>query len=154
MGPCKTCPHPQREFLKFLQFLCGCVLVQPFSTVRSSFCSVISSFPPFVQIFVRRIQVVHRSFELCSVSSSFPPFVWVSIGFLEVSCCLRGFNRLVRSFTVRSRFWLVNREFCWSSCRFVVKLQVSVKVSTSESVGVLLRFRFWKFLGVWEFLTD
>ena len=37
VGPCKTCPHPQREFLEFLQFLCGCVLVQPFSVVHSSF---------------------------------------------------------------------------------------------------------------------
>jgi len=37
VGPCKTCSHPQREFLEFLQFLFGCVLVQPFSTVHSSF---------------------------------------------------------------------------------------------------------------------
>jgi len=42
----------------------------------------------------------------------------------------------------------VNRGFCWRSGRFVVRLQVSVKVSTSESIGVLLWLRFWKFFGV------
>jgi len=47
VGPCKTCSHPQREFLEFLS---GCVLVQPFSVVHSSF--------------VRYIRAFHRSFEV------------------------------------------------------------------------------------------
>ena len=57
VGPCKTCPHPQHEFLEFLQFLCGCVLVQPFSAVHSGFCSVSSSFPPFVRVLFSEIEV-------------------------------------------------------------------------------------------------
>ena len=96
VGPCKTCPHPQREFFEFLQFLCGCVLVQPFFAVHSSFCSVNSCFPPFVRVlfgefevstvclsFNRRSEVFHRSFKL-------------SIGFLGVSCRSRGVQSAVR----------------------------------------------------------
>ena len=93
VGPCKTCPHPQREFLEFLQFLCGCVLVQPFSAVHSSF--------------VRQIPFFHRSFGFCSVNLrfspaylsscsvrwSFSPFSRVSIGEIEALPFVRIFDR-------------------------------------------------------------
>ena len=54
------------------------MLVQPFSTVRSSFCSVNSSFLLFVWVLIDSLKffTVLRAFDR----------------FLEVSCCLRGFQ--------------------------------------------------------------
>jgi len=60
---------------------------------------------------------------------------------------LRGFQSVVRC-VFRSIAFLVRESgACWRSGGFVVKLQVSVKVSTSESIGVLLQLRFAEVLG-------
>ena len=86
--------------------------------------------------------------------SSFPPFVWVLIGSLKFLAVCAVFNRLIQSFFRSFAFLVGESEVCWKSGRFVAKLQVSVKVSTSESIDVLLWLCFWKFLRVWEFMTD
>ena len=48
VGPCKTCSHPQREFLEvsavFVWLCVGAAIVR----CSSRFCSVISRFPPFI----------------------------------------------------------------------------------------------------------
>jgi len=125
------------SFLLFVRVLFGDF---GFSTVRSSFCSVNSSFLPFVWVLIGSLK--------------FPPFVRAFDRILGVSYCSRGFQSVIRSFFCSIAFLVSESGACWRSGSFVVKLQVSVKVSTSESIGVLLWCCFWKFLGVWEFLTD
>ena len=66
MGPCKTCPHPQCEFLEF-------------SAVSVWLCAGATIF--------------RRSFEFCLVNSCFPLFVRVLFGEFEVPTVRLGFNR-------------------------------------------------------------
>ena len=56
-GRVKPVPIHSVSSWSFLQFLCGCVLVQPFSAVHSSFCSVNSCFPPFVRVLFGEFEV-------------------------------------------------------------------------------------------------
>ena len=53
VGPCKTCSHPQREFLEVFEvsaWLCaGATIVHCLLEI----CSVNSRFPPFASSFVR-----------------------------------------------------------------------------------------------------
>ena len=78
------------------------------------------------------------------MNSRFLPFVWVLIGSVRFSTVRSSFRSVFLEFlAIRAVF---NRLFgvffrsgaCWRSGGFVVKLQVFVKVSTSESIGVLL----------------
>jgi len=87
------------------------------------------------------------------MNSRFLPFVWVLIGsvrfstvrssfrsvFLEFLAVRAVFNRLFSVFFRLIAFLVRESGACWRSGGFVVKLQVSVKVSTSESIGVLLQ---------------
>ena len=133
----------------------GRVKLVPIHSVSSwsfcSFCVVVcwcNHFPPFVRVLFgefefsvvrlgsnRKCEVFHRSFEF-------------SIGFLEFLAVCAVFDRLFGAFFRSIAFLVSELGACWRSGSFVVKLQVSVKVSTSDPSACC---RSCVFESSWEF---